>query len=124
MIGFIDTEYLDRSKIEILPVNFYSVQKIIDKGNNLSVKLYGTNKDLLFTKISNFRKDSYKNKIFGFCRTDTLEESVIAVSHDSHYDSHEYKDHLKYIKRNLYFENISVNPVQFDTFYEDGVINN
>ena len=127
MLDLIDKEYFKRSKIEFLPVKFYSVLRILDTKNfqKFPKTLYGKNNDLMFIELTHFNKESMENKIFGFTRVfnNHIEESIISIGHDSHYDSLEYKNHLKYIRNTYVFKNLSENPIKFDTFYDEGVIN-
>ena len=57
MFDLIDKKYLDKSKIVVRSIKFYSVTKIIN--NTIPIKLYGINNDLLFIRISEFRKEFY-----------------------------------------------------------------
>jgi hypothetical protein len=123
MFELFDKNYLYRSKIELKPIKFYSVTKIIN--SKLPIKLYGKNNDLLIIKMSRFTKELYENKIFGFTRiiNNKLEEAIVYIDHDSDYESQEYKENLDYIKKNQDFGNLSENPIKFDTFYTKGIMN-
>lgn len=124
MIKLIDKEYLNKSKIEFLPVKFYSISRVLES-QNFPMKLYGKNKDLMFIELTSYNKESVENKIFGFTRVynNKIEEAIISISHDSHYNSSEYKNHLVYIKNTSNFKSLSENPIQFDTFYDEGIMN-
>ena len=120
MLELFDKDYVNRSKIEICPVKFYSILKLIkpDDLKNSPIKLYGKNKDLLLTCTSKFIKETIENEIYGFTLllNNKFEECIINISK-------EHNDHLEYIKSTSNIGYFSENPIKFDTLYEEGIMN-
>jgi hypothetical protein len=123
-----DTEIVN---FEIAPIDIYLLAKIKEiKGNqekaNAFFKMFGTEKNLSLMKVQTINLETFKNKIFAFNKitTNDVKQCLVAVAHDADSDSNEYKEHLEFVKTQKLFKNdISFKAIDFDVYYDEGIIN-
>lgn len=127
----VPSEFKEVVKFEIKPIDIYLLIKFketIDNQNLVSALFspFGNEKNLSLMKQRSIRLDAFKNKIFAFNKitTNDITQCIVAVAHDSDGSSDEYKKHLEYIKTQKIFNNsISNNSIEFDIFYDEGILN-
>lgn len=94
------------------------------------------NDKILISRALSYSEDFIKDKIFAMNKNNnvvslvgtpdtTLDQVLIKITHDSDECSDEYKDYVNKLRNNKLFEedNFSENPIQFDKYYEEGVVN-
>jgi hypothetical protein len=116
-------------KFEIKSFPIFLITKLINPNEKVQKMFgcFGTNKDLSMMPITSVKFITFTNKMFGFNKklsNGDYIESVLLIAHDSAHDSDEYKEHLKYIREDAIFKNnVSENPINFDIYYDEGMMN-
>jgi hypothetical protein len=127
-------EYKEMAKYVIKPINVVSLIKLLKNeytsevtGKKFRLNAFGTNNDLLLMHTFKAKVNEFKNKMFAFnekLKNGEYLQSIIIIAHDADYDSIIYKEHLEYVKKQKIFKNnISDNPIEFDVYYDEGIIN-
>jgi len=108
-------------------LQLWQCSKIIESSSIFN--LNGKNKDLLFVKIDYCGSDTkkMKGKIFAWNKNNNTinTDTLILLCNDHSYDSLEYKQHLDKLRTEKYFLDhmLSTNPLEFNVFYEEGIMN-
>jgi hypothetical protein len=92
------------------------------------VKLYILSKiynKFLITRATSFTEEFIGKKVYAMNKTDNQVLIKVFVLHDSDENSEEYKTFIEDIRNDKLFEenNLSLNTIKFDTYYEDGMLN-
>lgn len=114
-------------KFQIKPIKIYLLIKLLNNPEtNKFFKIFGTSKNLILMLANSIKVDTFKNKIFAFNRiiTNDCTQCLVAIVNDTDSSSEEYQEHLKYVKSQKLFENnISDNPIDFDVYYDESIMN-
>jgi len=130
---FIEKKISKDDKTNEIIIKPFDVIKKISKTNNPSTHLikigglFGRNNDLLVSSINTITPED-STKIFGFNQYQVFKKeyinTLIIISHTADNDTCEYKKYLEYIESdNIFQNNISKNPIKFDVYYENGILN-
>ena len=106
----------------VRPVKFSSIFKIIGEVPSY-FPTSGRNKDLLTLKLDNWSESIVKSKK-NFALLTKNGTIILNISKDGDADTDEYREHVKSIRSEPGFgERLSENCIEFDEFYEDGMLN-
>jgi hypothetical protein len=130
LIDQVPDEFKQIVKWDIHPIQTFIVCRLLNltSHNNDStiefVEKIGTN--LMLMPLNKVKLDSFENKIFGFNKV--LKNSnfyqTINYSYGVSIWSEEYTKHLEYINsEDTFNNNVSENPIQFDQYYDEGIMN-
>lgn len=123
-------EFKQMIKFEIKPIEVFMLTKFIDPDEKAQkiFNCFGTNKNLSLMPINGFTPGTFNNKMFGFnkeLKKGYYIQSILLITHNSAHDSDIYKEHLKNIREESIFKNnISDKPINFDIYYDEGIMNN
>lgn len=122
-------EYKQMVQFEIKPIQVFLCGKLINPDKNTTQIFggFGTNKDLILMPTTMLNPNTFTNKMFGFntqIKNGDYIQSILLIAHDSAYDSDVYQEHINYIKEQTIFKNnLSREPIQFDTYYDESIMN-
>lgn len=106
-------------KFEIKPIRVYSFVTLLNNP-------FGLPKSYNLMLANSIDLDTFKNKIFAFNKITSFdcEQCLVAIAYNADSSSDEYQEHLKFVKNlKLFDNNISENPINFDVFYDEGIMN-
>lgn len=102
---------------KIEPVKLYVVSKIKNENEN---------EKILLKKVIFYKEEFIKNKIYGMNKNNlnSVDQVLLKVIYESDENSVEYQLFLEELRNNeLFKNNISSNSIEYDKYYDEGILN-
>ena len=83
--------------------------------------------NILFHKLAYYDEEFVKNKMYGMniCSSTSVKQVLLKILHDNEEYSEEYQLFVEELRKHKLFidDNFSTGTIQFDEYYEEGVLN-
>lgn len=85
------------------------------------------NRNILFKKTFHYDEEFIKNKIYGMnlCSSSSVDQVLLKIFHDSEENSEEYQLFVQELRNHELFKinDFSLNSIEFDKYYDEGILN-
>lgn len=127
---YVNPEFFKYADFKIQKIKMFSVATLIFTSPNdifKNMQLLGESQNIMILKSSMAKKKVLDGKIYGFnmpTKSGGYEQVIMGFWHDSDKESLKFKEYINNIKKEKIFDDgLSENPIEFDVYYDDGLMN-
>jgi len=127
---YVNPEFFKYADFKLHKIKMFSVAKLIFTSPNelfKKIQLAGESKNIMIMKSTMAKKEALDGKIYGFNMPQKYggyQQVIMGFWHGSDKDSSEFKEFINNIKKEKIFDDgLSENPIEFDVYYDDGIMN-